>query len=356
MQKNIIKTIAVWNTAYLGDTVLTLPLIQTLAKNYPNAHIDFYVRKGFHDFYINNPHIHSVIEYHKQKLSINPTIHLIRYIREQKYDLWINTHPSIRSSIITACSKAKIRIGYTENIIQPLCCTHLVKRKMGTLDEIERLLDLLTCLDIPHASFQSWPQIFIPTEIEKKIDTFWNTHIFGPTLGINPGSVWATKRWPPEGFATIAKKAIENGAHVIILGGPGEEHLVNEIIKEANIDGHPLVHNLSKNLSLLQLAAVIKRLNCYLTNDSGPMHIAWSLYTPVTAIFGPTVPCLGFAPRGPSASIISVPLKCRPCSLHGGNTCPKLHFRCMRDIDTNLVWDDVSKKLFTKNISSTTLL
>lgn len=340
------KTLSVWNTAYLGDTILTLPLIQTLAAAYPNAAIDFYVRKGLSSLFVSNPHIRNVIEYDKQSKTITDTITLIKYIKNQKYDLWINAHTSIRSSIITFFSRATLRIGYTTNCIQPLCCTQLIKRKLGSLEEIERLLDLLTCLPIQESKFQHWPQIFLSEKHTKQADDFWKAYISGPGLGINPGSVWKTKRWLPQGFATIVHKAIEQGAHVMLFGGPGEENIAAEVIQLSGLEGHASIHNLSGTLTLPQLAAFIKKLDCYVTNDSGPMHIAWSQKTPVTAIFGPTVKCLGFSPRGNDATVIEVPLNCRPCSLHGGNVCPEGHFRCMKDIDPNMVWDDIITKLF----------
>lgn len=341
------KNIAVWNTAFLGDTVLTLPLVQTLATAFPEASVDFYIRKGFGSLFSSHPNIKNVIEYNKQQSSIKTTVKLIQYIKKQNYDLWINAHTSLRSSIITLFSKSKLRIGYSVNILQPLCCTQLIKRKLGSLDEIERLLDLLSDLPIKKSDFQTWPNIFLPQEAYQQADSFWKKHISGPVLGINPGSVWPTKRWLPERFSTIIYKAIKKNIHVLIFGGPGEEQLSNKIITLSGMQGHPLLHNLCGILKLTEVAAFIKKLNCYLTNDSGPMHIAWSQHTPVTAIFGPTVKCLGFSPRGEQSTVIEVSLYCRPCSLHGGKTCPEKHFKCMKDITVDMVWKDIEKKLFS---------
>lgn len=340
------KNIAVWNTAFLGDTVLTLPLIQTLAKTYPEASIDFYVRKGNGSLFSSHPNIKNIIEYNKKQQVIKSTIKLIQHIKKQNYDLWINAHTSIRSSIITLCSNAKLRIGYSENIIQPLCCTQLIKRKLGSLDEIERLLDLLSNLPIKKSDIQYWPNIILTQKAQQQANTFWEKYISGPVLGINPGSVWPTKRWLPERFAAILHKAIKKNIHVLLFGGPGEEQLASEIITLSGMSGHSLLHNLCGTLTLQELAAFIKKLNCYLTNDSGPMHIAWSQNTPVTAIFGPTVKCLGFSPRGEHSTVIEISLYCRPCSLHGGKTCPEKHFKCMKDITTDVVWEDIEKKLF----------
>ncbi len=103
--------------------------------------------------------------------------------------------------------------------------------------------------------------------------------------------------------------------------------------------------DLSGRLSLPVLAACLGRLACYLTNDSGPMHLAWAQRTPVVALFGPTVRAHGFYPRGEGATVFETPEPCRPCGLHGHDSCPLGHHRCMTAITPDLVWPDVAGKL-----------
>ena len=109
---------------------------------------------------------------------------------------------------------------------------------------------------------------------------------------------------------------------------------------------HEFMHDLAGKLSLPDLAAHLALLNCYLTNDSGPMHLAWPQLTPVTALLGPTTAQLGFAPRGPFADVLETPLPCRPCGKHGHKRCPQRHFECMRGLTPDVVWDSVRRKLF----------
>ena len=162
---------------------------------------------------------------------------------------------------------------------------------------------------------------------------------------MHPGSVWGTKRWLPSGFAEIARRAAARGAHVLVFAGPGEEGVARDVIALSELKGNPLLHDLSCALTLPELAAYLRMLNCYVSNDSGPMHLAWAQHTPVTALFGPTVRELGFFPRGDSAKVFEVSLECRPCGLHGPHHCPKKHHRCMVDIDVEAVWRDVAGKL-----------
>ena len=99
-------------------------------------------------------------------------------------------------------------------------------------------------------------------------------------------------------------------------------------------------------LSLCELGAYLARLNAYVSNDSGPMHMAWAQHTPITAIFGPTVRQLGFYPRGEASTVLETAIDCRPCGLHGAKVCPKKHHRCMSEVTPDMVWNDVKQKLF----------
>ena len=133
---------------------------------------------------------------------------------------------------------------------------------------------------------------------------------------------------------------------MLLFAGPGEEGMAQEVIRLAGLAGNPLLHDLSGAVALTELAAVLGMLDCYVSNDSGPMHLAWAQHTPVTALFGPTVRSLGFFPRGETARVFEVALSCRPCGLHGPQTCPLGHHHCMTEIDVDAVWEDVLSKLF----------
>ena len=151
--------------------------------------------------------------------------------------------------------------------------------------------------------------------------------------------------WDADGTLPPARRAAARGAHVLVFAGPGEEGVARDVIALSELKGNPLLHDLSCALTLPELAAYLRMLNCYVSNDSGPMHLAWAQHTPVTALFGPTVRELGFFPRGDSAKVFEVSLECRPCGLHGPHHCPKKHHRCMVDIDVEAVWRDVAGKL-----------
>jgi heptosyltransferase-2 len=229
-----------------------------------------------------------------------------------------------------------------------------VDRRFSSLDEIERLLRLLEPLGVQNTS--TWPDICLPGAALRKADGVLGlaaAQTPRPLLGLHPGSVWATKRWPEEYFARIGALAISKGAVVALFAGPGEETMARrtaalirkELPQERDYDAAIL--NLGGTLSLPELAACIRRLDCYVSNDSGPMHLAWAQRVPLVAVFGPTVRALGFAPRGENSVVLEqAGLPCRPCGLHGPAECRFEHHRCMRDLWPDKVWPQVETYLF----------
>lgn len=349
----MVRRIGLWNTAFLGDAVLTLPLIQTLHATFPEATLDFWVRRGVGTLFTAHPDIAAVHEFDK-KGGLSGALQTAKHIRNAHYDLWINAHTSPRSALMSLAAHGGARtIGYDAPLYNKLVHTHTVPRRFHELDEIERLLQLTIPLNnLYQIQEVSWPNLVLPESAHAAAATYWRDNVRGPVLGMHPGSVWATKRWTVDGFADIAKRAVSQGAHVMVFAGPSEVDVANEVIRRAHLksavfpDGTPALLNVAGKLSLCELGAYLNRLNCYLSNDSGPMHMAWAQRTPITAVFGPTVRQLGFYPRGPQTTVLEADLDCRPCGLHGPQVCPQKHHNCMRHVTANMVWDDIVGKLF----------
>ena len=338
-----------WTTAFLGDAVLTLHLVQSLRLRCPEAEIDLYLSKGFEGLFAPHPDISSVYGYDKRgnERGIAGSSRLAARVARKRYDLWMSAHTSPRSAFLALASRAPVRIGYDAPWWNRVAYTDVVDRRFSELDEVERLLDLLRPLDSGPVS--SWPEFALDPAAVKEAEVLFSP-FKGPVLGMHPGSVWATKRWPAEYFAEIGKRVIDEGGSVALFSGSGEESVASEvraaIVEKLDGERKKLLHDFSGSLSLPLLAACLSRLSCYLTNDSGPMHIAWALGTPVTALFGPTVRSLGFFPRGEGATVFENDLPCRPCGLHGPVSCPLGHHDCMRGLLPEPVWEDVRGKLW----------
>lgn len=367
-----VRRIAVWNTAFLGDAVLSLPLLRSLRAAWPEATLDFYVRGGLAGLFEAQPELNHVFAYDKRGTARGLTgFRLLgREVSARRYDLWIDAHLSLRSSVMARLSGAPRRVGYAEAALAWWAFTDQAGRRFAERQEIERLLGLLEPLALPEAVLADeslrWPELVLPPAAQAEAGRLLAPLPPGPVLGVHPGSVWPTKRWTPGGFARVLRRALEAGACVVLLASPEECETAREVLRlaengeddgaetgpvrplagiAAGPGGTSRLLDLSGKTSLPVLAAVVGRLQCYLTNDSGPMHLAWAQRTPVTALFGPTVRGLGFVPRGNSA-IMETDEPCRPCGLHGHKACPQKHFRCMRGIDPDKVWEDVRRKLY----------
>jgi len=340
------KKIGVWQTAFLGDAVLTLPLLRALKDRYPSAEIHFFVRAGVQSVFKGQPEIVQARPFAKRgtQKSLNAAVRLGWELGREGFDLWISTHTSLRSALVAGATGIKRRIGYNRPWYNRLAYTETVDRRFNELAEIERLMELAGPLDISGPAPEA--RLVLPEKAVRAADHFWATFAFDrPVLGIHPGSTWPTKCWPVEYFSEIVGRASVEGAHVLVFAGPGEEGVAAQVIDRAQADPQR-VTNLAGQLSLPELAAYLGRLDAYLTNDSGPMHLAWTQEVPLVALFGPTVKALGFFPRGDNATVLENDgLDCRPCGLHGPKKCPEGHFKCMRDLTPDRVWDVLKAKL-----------
>ena len=337
--------IGLWNTAFLGDAVLTLPLAQTLRRAYPTAILDFYVRGGLEPLFASHPLFTNVYGVHKKNKSLCSILTMGKAIQKREYSLWVAAHSSLRTGMISALSRAPSRIGYSETLLHRLWFTKTTSRRFTELDEIERLLELARAAEGTELEFA--PHFVVSDEANKEADAFFaKVALQAPAvIGLHPGSVWETKRWPAESFAEVGRLALEAGAAVIVFAGPGEEGLAQATLQRLQ-DGQPSavlprIIDLSGALTLPQLGAYIARLSCYVSNDSGPMHVSWVQGVPTVALFGPTVKSLGFFPRGEKTHVVEIPLACRPCGLHGHKQCPLKHHDCMRMITPAMVWEFV---------------
>ncbi|WP_207260925.1 lipopolysaccharide heptosyltransferase II [Desulfovibrio sp. Huiquan2017] len=340
------KKIGVWQTAFLGDAVLTLPLLRALKDRFPDADIHFFVRTGVESVFMAQPEIARVRPFAKRgaQKSLNAAVRLGWELGKDGFDLWISAHTSLRSALVAGATGIGRRIGYNRPWFNRLAYTETVDRRFDELAEIERLMELVRPLGIIGPAPRA--ELVLPEGASRASAHFWEAFCLDrPVLGIHPGSTWPTKCWPEEYFSQIVARAVDAGAHVLVFAGPGEEPVAARVIDGARTD-LSRVTNLAGQLSLPELAAYFGRLDACLTNDSGPMHLAWAQDVPLVALFGPTVEALGFFPRGDNSTVLEVDgLPCRPCGLHGPKKCPEGHFKCMRDLTPDRVWAELERKL-----------
>ncbi|SMF34460.1 lipopolysaccharide heptosyltransferase II [Desulfovibrio gilichinskyi] len=343
--KDNYRKIALWQTAFLGDAVLTLPFIKALSLRFPEAEIHLFVRKGVEPLFESQKELTAVHGFAKRgnQKGMGAAFRFGRELGTQGFDLWISAHTSMRSAVISMATGIPDRIGYDKPWFNRFAYTQVVKRRFDQFEEVERLLALGLPLGI--SGIAPAFELNLPEVAIEEASTFFEKISDAPVIGFHPGSTWETKKWPEYNFAAIIAKSLEAGFRVVLFGGPGEEMICSRIAEKSGREDE--IINLAGKLNLPKLAAYIKNLDVYISNDSGPMHIAWVQDVPLIALFGPTVRQFGFFPRGDNSTVLESPeiLDCKPCGLHGGRKCPEIHHKCMTNITVEMVWSEILKKV-----------
>jgi heptosyltransferase-2 len=333
--------ILVIQTAYLGDVILTIPVVQNIKKLVPQAEIDFICIPQTETVLRNNPDIRRLIVYDKRTGGkIGKLFRIISQVREQKYDIIICPHRSFRSALITHFSGAKIRIGFNKNSLSNLLTSRVYYNKES--HEIERNLDLIRA--IPQINFDESKKILQPALFPSKEDTEYVKALLHPlhsAVSFAPCSKWFTKQLSENKSVEIIMEMIKIGYRVILIGGSEDAEHCGKLEKHVS-NGNLL--NLCGKLTPLQSKVVIENSVCMISVDSAAAHVGASTDVPLVQIYGSTVPAFGFYPlKSQSALIENNLLTCRPCTNHGRISCPLKHFKCMEDIDAKKISDVVEK-------------
>lgn len=314
-------------TAFIGDVVLATPLIEKLHAFFPDAQIDFLVRKGNETLLQHHPYVHEVLIWNKKEGKYRSLWIMLRLIRKNKYDKIINLQRYGATGFLTAFSGAKDKIGFDKNpfsFMFDITVKHAMKSDIQSPHETIRNLSLIE--HFTNDSIYSpklYPQPHDYNAVEKYKQ--WKY------ICIAPASVWFTKQYPREKWISFIQQLPED-LMVYLLGAPGEKKLCADIM---HATGKHTVKSLAGELSFLQSAALMRDAAMNYVNDSAPMHFASAMNAPVTAVYCSTVPAFGYGPLSDKKFIVEVKekLDCRPCGLHGYKACPQKHFNCANHIN-----------------------
>lgn len=325
--------ILIIHTAFIGDIVLSTPLIAKLRECYPKSEITYLTTPVGASILRNNPNINYIIEYDKrgEHKGIKGLWAIGKKLKMESYNMVITPHRYARSSILTLLTGAPIRRGYD---IANLSFFYNEKIKYDkSKHEVEKLLNF-----VPKNEDKEYKIQLYPGTLEKETVDEMLKNVDKNMIVVAVGSKWNTKRWPLEYFNELLQWLDKDEKSTIVLVGGNEEKNYDVYLGENIID-------LRGKTTLLELAEVIKRAKLVITNDSSPIHIASAFEdTKIFAIFGPTVKELGFFPWSKNSKVFQrEELKCRPCSLHGGDKCPKQHFKCMMEILPTDIYQEILK-------------
>jgi len=336
------KRILIIQTAFLGDVILCTPLIKALRMLSSDSFISFLLIPETKKVLENNPHLDEILVYDKRKRKgAGSFFQIMTKIKKRGFDLAVIPHRSLRSSLLAYLARIPQRIGFDRSAGAFLFTDKIVYH--ANVHEVNRNLSLLSSFNA-HLSDTS-PELFPSSEdfsCARQLLLDAGVREEDKMVGIAPGSVWPTKRWIPERFAEVSQRLIrEAKAKVIFLGSKDDQNLCERI---ANLmRDKPVI--LAGRTDILQSAAMISFCKVIVSNDSAPVHVASAMKRPVVAIFGSTIPEFGFAPYGKGHLVIEKKMDCRPCGMHGRGKCPQKHFRCMKDITTEEVFQAMLSRL-----------
>ncbi|MCB0274543.1 MAG: lipopolysaccharide heptosyltransferase II [Calditrichaeota bacterium] len=342
------QRILVFQTAFLGDAILTIPLIEALKDRFPAALIDIVVIPGAVNILETLPYINAVIPFDKRGngKGLKGLLGLAALLRRRNYDLALVPHRSFRTALLVKLSRITFTLSFDRSAGAFLYSQTVPYRR--DFHEINRNLALGTPLGLDPLK-QRFPKVYPTPEDRQKVSDWLDGAALKtgqPLIALAPGSVWNTKRWPAERFGRLAGLLARGGFQPVMIGGPADVQTGAAV--EA-VFGGPLPNAIGQ-LTLRESAALLERCNALITNDSAPLHLAVATATPVVAIFGATVTEFGFYPYHPDDMVVETAgLSCRPCGAHGGHKCPIGTFECMLNIEASRVFEALKMRLKDEN-------
>jgi len=349
-----IKNIIVFALPGIGDALLFTPALPIVKRHFPNAHIYFLVMmKGAYDIVRHNPYIDELVYFNFMKEGAFRSLKFVLSLRRKHFDLAITAYPANRLEYngINFLVGARIRPVHRYrhlDFVNASWLNHPILVEDNSIHNVEenlRVLELLGC-----NTEDSGPLEIYLTEDELNFAKRYITEngLSGkPLVGFHPGTATlknqARRRWAPEKFAELARRLTRNqDVRVLVFGGPEEKELKQFIASEAGDGTMPVTTE-----TVLEAAALIAKCSIFVSGDSGLMHIAAAMQTPIVAIFGPTHPEWVHPYRSPYI-IIRRELPCSPCFYYSPRplTCRSgLNFECVRSITVDEVEQAVAKLL-----------
>lgn len=329
------KRILIIQTAYPGDAILTLPLIQELRKKKSGYLIDVVCIPLTMEIFKASPYVNDIIIYDKKgkQKSILAFIKFLKELKLKNYEIVYSPHRSFRSALIALNINAKESIGFDNSslvfaynkTVKYSTSFHEVKRNLAFIDE-----------DYPGDNWKIIPEINITADSEEKVHKYLAINKINKFISIAPGSVWETKKYPLEHFKSIIDHFIKKEHKIILIGSDQDIGLCESL----QIGSEEKVFIAAGHFSMIESVGLLKRASILICNDSAPTHLGMCADIPVLTIYCSTIPDFGFYPYNKKSDYISYDeLTCKPCGIHGFRDCPIKTFECGKLLLPELVID-----------------
>jgi heptosyltransferase-2 len=334
-------TDVIWlQTSFIGDIILTTAAMAALAKVAPDVKQHIITTAAGAAALEGHPLLASIHVFNKRKGLLTPMRAIKGAIQSLslKSAVTIQPHRSLRSTLL-AKYLGFPSVTYNETALSLLANVRVPR--ITVFHETDRIALLLQGLGIARESFLGVRPTLPVKPPPSSANFLLNKNL--KWVAIAPGSVWATKRWPAGKFAALAANIVNKPDHGVVLLGGKEDAEICKFIEGSCKNSTPAaltrLVNLAGKTSLQDLQGIYPYLHAVISNDSSPIHYASAFNIPTLAIFGATVPAMGFGPLAERSQVAQVDLGCRPCGDHGHRQCPLRHFKCMNELSVDGVLD-----------------
>ena len=340
--KKLLKRILIIRTDRIGDVALSTPVIKALRNSCPDSYIAFMVRPYAVDIVEGNPNLNEVIVYDKYGIhrGFFSTILFGLRMRKKKFDTAIILHPTNRAHIVAFVAGIADRIGFNRKM--PFLLTEALndKKFLGQKHELEYTLEILKTIGVEvrdkglYATVRKKDEDTIASKLARM-----GAADSDLLIGVHPGASCPSKKWPAERFASLIDRLTDNyTVKIVLMSGPEETAQIARLKKKIKSK----IIDLSGQTSVGELAALLKRCKLFVSNDSGPVHIATAVGTPNVTIFGRKQPGLSpkrWGPTGKDDIVLHKDVGCEICLAHN---C-KNGFKCLEAITVEEVFNAVGK-------------
>lgn len=281
------KNILIIKMSSLGDIIHALPSLYALRKKFPNAKITWAVHPSFAGILPGKPWIDEIYLVDRKKIKSIPYLRTVKKeLSDKNFDLVIDLQMIAKSALISFLSGARTKIGYHDAREGSFLINKPIKGKHAEGHIIEQLLDVMGYLGCDTDKIV-FPLKDVTTEQKEVKDLLKSLDVQGKFAILVPGTRGEFKKWPISYWAELAKSFSKNNIYSVLVGTPDEKDMGEEIVELA---GSNKVCNLIGKTTLLQLVALEKMAALHISADTGPLHIANAVNTPILALFGPTLP------------------------------------------------------------------
>jgi len=329
---------------WVGDAVMSTPMIHSLRGNFPHAQIYILAKPWVAPVFENSPDIDRILIYESagKHKGVSGILRLAKNLRAYDFDMAFLIQNAFEAALISFFAGIPIRIGYNTDG-RTFLLTHAVtmSREIKKRHQIAYYLGILEGIGLHRFGTEMHLKISVPDRKQAgEILSTYGIRAEQGIIGINPGAAYGSaKRWPKDRYAQLCARLrqFRKDMPILVFGGPGEEKLGQEICHMAG-EGCVSIAGLT---SLREAMSLMERCRLFITNDSGLMHVAAALHVPQIAIFGPTDHSTT-SPADSASRMVRVPTLCSPCLKQ---ECPLGHHQCMKAVSADMVFREAENML-----------